>query len=115
MMAARRCGMPSNAIRVHSDTLENMKYRVETTFGVSDGHYNGAPDAPLYGTGQGSGASPAVWLTLVVILMNTLNRITRERIRFRAPNDPLMHFRLIDAFVDDTSLAFTDTAQANST
>ena len=111
MMAARRCGMPSNAIRVHSDTLENMKYRVKTIFGVSDCHYNGAPDAPLYGTGQGSGASPAVWLTLVVILMNTLDRITRERIRFRAPDDPLMHSRLIDAFVNDTSLAFTDTAQ----
>jgi hypothetical protein len=104
MMAARRCGMPTNAIRVHSETLANMKYKVKTTFGVSEGYYTGQPDAPLYGTGQGSGASPAVWLTLAVILMNTLDRITRERIWFRAPDDPLTHSRLIDAFVDDTSL-----------
>ena len=108
MLAARRCGMPDNAVRAHAETLAKMKYRVKTTYGISDGYYQGQPDAPLFGTGQGSGASPAVWLSLVVIMMNTLDRITRERIRFRAPDDPVRHSRLIDAFVDDTSLAFND-------
>ena len=109
MIAARRCGMPDNAIRLHADTLEGMKYKVKTTFGTSEKFYTGEPGAPLFGTGQGSGASPAVWLTLVVVLMNTLDRITRERITFRSPDAPDHHNRLIDAFVDDTSLAITDT------
>jgi hypothetical protein len=113
MLAARRCGMPDNAIRTHAETLEKMKYRVKTTYGISEGYYQGKPDAPLFGTGQGSGASPAVWLTLVVIMMNTLDRITRERTRFRAPDDPARHSRLIDAFVDDTSLVFNDTDETN--
>jgi hypothetical protein len=57
--------------------------------------------------------------------MNTLDRITRERIMFRSPDVPITRCsdhqmfrspdapdhqtRLIDAFVDDTSLAITDT------
>jgi hypothetical protein len=109
MMAARRCGMPNNAIQVHADTLEGMKYKVKTAFGTSEQSYTSEPGQPLFGTGQGSGASPAVWLTLVVVLMNTLDRITRERIMFRSPDAPDHHTRLIDAFVDDTSLAITDT------
>jgi hypothetical protein len=108
MLAARRCGMPNNAVQIHADTLERMQYKVKTAFGISTNHYSSEPGKPLFGTGQGSGASPAVWLTLIVILMNTLDRITRERIRFRSPDSPMRHQRLTDAFVDDTSLAFND-------
>jgi hypothetical protein len=71
-------------------------------------YYSSEKGKPLFGTGQGSGASPAVWLTLVVILMNTLDPITKERIRFQSPDSPTRHQRLTDAFVDDTSLAFND-------
>jgi hypothetical protein len=90
-----------------ADTLEKMKYSVKTAFGVSQEQYSGQHGKPLFGTGQGSGASPAVWLTLVVILMNTLDRVTRERIRFRSPDSRMLHQRLTDAYVD-TSLAFND-------
>ena len=109
MMAARRCGMPDNALQVHAGTLKNMKYRVKTTFGLSEKSYQGTDELPLFGTGQGSGASPAVWLSLVVILMNTLERLARKRITFYSPDSTYRHDRLLDAFVDDTSLAFTDT------
>ena len=63
----------------------------------------------LFGTGQGRGASPSVWLTLVVVPMNTLDRIIPERMTFSSPTSPpQQHDRLINAFVDDTSLGFTD-------
>ncbi len=64
MMAARRCGMPINAVRSHAKSLELMKYyTVKTMYGISEQSYSGTPFAPLFGTGQGSGASPSVWLT----------------------------------------------------
>jgi hypothetical protein len=107
MLAARRCGMPEEATSLHANTLHRMKYRVKTAYGISDHHYAGTPAEPLFGTGQGSGASPAIWLTLVVILMPTLDRIIPDRIHFRSPDDNYQHSRLIDAFVDNTSLAFT--------
>ena len=108
MLAARRCGMPTNAVALHSGTLLDMKYKVKTHYGISEGSYQGSHAEPLFGTGQGSGASPAVWLTLVVVMMNTLERLIRERISFASPDDGYQHNRLIDAFVDDTSLAFND-------
>ena len=103
--------MPGNAVRIHADTLQHMQYKVKTIFGISNEYYEGDKQRPLFGTGQGSGASPAVWLTLVVVLMNTLDRLTKERVRFRSPDSPMHHQRLIDAFVDDTSLVFNDSGQ----
>ena len=114
MLAARRCGMPVNAVKLHANTLNQMQYRVKTTFGESDDVYQGSAKSPLFGTGQGSGASPAVWLTLVVVLMNTLERIVPHRLQFTSPDDSYQHSRLIDAFVDDTSIAFTSTTGDNS-
>ena len=35
MLAARRCGMPNNAIQVHSDALQFMQYTVKTIHGIS--------------------------------------------------------------------------------
>ena len=108
MLAARRCGMPVNAVRSHAQSLELMRYMVKTVYGVSETSYTGTPFAPLFGTGQGSGASPAVWLTLVVVLLNTLERVTPLRMGFRSADGVNIHSRLVDAFVDDTALGFTD-------
>ena len=108
MLAARRCGMPENAVRTHASCLQFMKYMVKTIHGISEDNYTGTPFSPLFGTGQGSGASPAVWLTLVVILMNTLERVIPDRMNFQSPVSSQKHSRLIDAFVDDTSLGYTD-------
>ncbi|KAI2498302.1 hypothetical protein MHU86_16172 [Fragilaria crotonensis] len=113
MLAARRCGMPENAIRVHAEALELMQYTVKTVYGVSEDNYHGTSFEPLFGTGQGSGASPAVWLTLVVVLLNTLDRLVPDRINFVPLIGDKKHKRLVDAFVDDTSLGFTSAGQHN--
>ena len=100
--------MPENAIKTHADSLQFMRYAVKTIYGISEDNYLGTPFEPLFGTGQGSGASPAKWLTLVVLLMDTLDRIIPGRTTFESPDSTIKHSRLIDAFVDDTSLGFTD-------
>ena len=51
---------------------------------------------------------PDVWLTLIVVLMNTLDRMIPKRMAFTSPNSDLTHSRLINAFVDGTSLGYTD-------
>ena len=106
MLAARRCGMPDQSIRIHAETLQKMEYAVKTQFGTSTGTYTGSKEEPLFGTGQGSGASPAAWLSLVVILMNTMDKLISERVSFQSPDNAERHSRLIDAFVDDTSISF---------
>ena len=106
MLAARRCGMPTHAVQMHADALQFMRYAVKTVYGISESNYMGTIFEPLFGTGQGSGASPAAWLTLMIVLMQTLDRLVPERMRFTSPTHE--HSRLMDAFVDDTALGFTD-------
>ena len=108
MLAARRCGMPDSAIRTHADELRLMKYTVKTVYGISEGNYKGTVFEPLFGTGQGSGASPAIWLTLVVLLMNTFERLVPDRMDFTSTDGLIVNSRVVDAFVDDTAIGFTD-------
>lgn len=108
MLAARRCGMPEHSIQTHADVLRLMKYTVKTVHGVSDQNYSGTVFEPLFGTGQGSGASPAAWLSLVVIMLNTFERLIPERMHFVSPDGTITNSRVIDAFVDDTAIGFTD-------
>jgi hypothetical protein len=69
MIAALRLGMPRPVARMHSSVLLHMKYIIKTAHGISDSFYCVLQDYLLYGTGQGSGASQSVWLSLVVILL----------------------------------------------
>ena len=113
MLAARRCGMPKNAIRLHADALRFMKYTtIKTIYGVSESNYQGTIFEPLFGTGQGSGASPSAWLSLVVLLLQTLDRIIPHRINFEPISGARPHARIADAFVDDTNVGFTSSDES---
>jgi hypothetical protein len=56
-----------------------------------------------------SGASPAAWLTLIVILLNTIDKeLLDDRMMFLVPIMKKPHSQLADAFVDDTMLGKSD-------
>jgi hypothetical protein len=100
--------MPSNAIRLHVDALEFMRYAVTTMYGISKNNYHGTAFAPLFGTGQGSGASPAVSISLFVLLLpHAFDRLIPHRMNFVPISGARVHSRSSDAFVDDTSVVFT--------
>lgn len=82
MMAAHRCGMPTNAVSTHAEALQLMKYAVKTVHDISEENYHGTPFESLFGTGQQNRASPPVWLTLMVILTNTIRKIVPKQIQF---------------------------------
>ena len=107
MLAAQKCGMPSHAIRTQADALQFMKYTVKTVYGISEDNYHGTALSLLFGTGHGSGASPAVWLSLVVIVLQTLDQLIPDRVNFSSLSGDIAHSRILDAFVDDTSLSLT--------
>ena len=86
MLAARRLRMPRNAVQTHAEALRMMRYYVKTVHGISEDCYKGTVFEPLFGTGQGSGASPAAWLTLISILLNTIDRqLPDDRMTFLNP------------------------------
>ena len=112
MIACRRLGMPTSAIRCQADTLFHMKYSIKHVYGVTPHTYTSSPTEPLFGTGQGSGASPAIWLSLVVILLNSLDRMSREdnipALSFSDPWKDIMTEWRVGAFVDDTNQGIVD-------
>jgi hypothetical protein len=109
MIACRRRGMPEMAIRTHTESLKVMKYSVKTVYGISAENYSGTVFEPLFGTGQGSGASPAIWLALVVIILNAYDELAADGYSFSDPWNDLTELWKVFAFVDDTLLGFIDT------
>jgi hypothetical protein len=55
---------------VHAKTLEETKYKLKTRLGVSDEFYANCQAFPIYGTGQGSGNSPAIWCIVSSVLFS---------------------------------------------
>ena len=108
MLASRRLGMSTEAIAVHAGVLWELQYMIKTVYGVSSGYYQSSNDAVLFGTGQGSGASPAVWLAISTILLASLQRLIQRGMRFSTPSDHISVERMSDSFVDDTQNGLND-------
>ncbi len=69
-LVARRFGLPEEICRLHGVTLEQMRYHISTEFGISKESYKHLNEPPVYGTGQGSCASPSVWLQICSVLFD---------------------------------------------
>jgi hypothetical protein len=78
MMACRRLGMSKSVICCQIDALLFMRYAIKHVYGVSEKEYHITLLEPLFGTGQGSGASPAIWLSLVTDLLNSFDQLAAE-------------------------------------
>jgi hypothetical protein len=107
VIACRRLGMPQSAIRTQAESLRLMRYAIKHAHSISEDDYQGTIFEPLYGTGQGSGSSPAIWLGFVVILLNAFDRIAAEDnitgFEFEDPWNEFAAAWYVGAFVDDTN------------
>ena len=88
-------------------TNAEMQYSVKTAHGISEEIIMVLPFSH-FGTRQGSGASPAVWLTLVIVLLILLMAWFRKQCNSCILTLSYGTFVVIDACVDDTSHGSTD-------
>jgi hypothetical protein len=51
MLACRRLGMPTKAIKCQANAPTQMKYSVKTAHGISSAQYSSTTLAPRFGTG----------------------------------------------------------------
>jgi hypothetical protein len=108
MLAARRLGMPTTMVATHAGVLSQLKYTVKTTYGISERYIASNGHEFLYGTGQWSGASPSVWLTLSTVLLTALKALTIRDMVFKNPTGTIQAERHSDSFVDDTQNGLND-------
>ncbi len=102
-MASRRVGMPLIPCQLFTRSLEGMKYYTKVGRGLCESWYKHNEAYPIYGTGQGSCASPVVWTLISVVLINALQHLHQGMI-FQTPDGKTVTKRPIDGFVDDTTI-----------
>jgi hypothetical protein len=87
---------------VQGKTLEEVKYHLKTKLGITDEFYQHCEIHPIYGTGQGSGNSPIIWLVISSVLFNCYEEKAHGA-TFESP-DRSVRLRLFKvAFVDNTT------------
>ena len=70
-LASRKFGTPKLVTLVMANTLKECKYKLKTMLGVSEKYFSHCHFTPIYGTGQGSGNSPAIWCVISSVLFTS--------------------------------------------
>jgi hypothetical protein len=112
MIVSQYFGVSSTAAQMQETTLKRMCFRICTAVGDSSNFYSHSTTTPVHGIGQGSCASPAIWLLISSILMDCLSKLgnglaMKDVMETKFSMESLRQW--IDGFVDDTSL-FTNIA-----
>ena len=68
ILSSRKFEIPGKIYQIHSATLRNTEYRVQTALGTSTNHYKHSESEPIYGNGQGVGSSEKTGFILVSLL-----------------------------------------------
>ena len=87
-------------------TIQNCTNLVRTAYGDSNRSYGCTPDDPFHGTGQGSGASAAVWFAVTIVLIEALLNEHIGTFLVMAVSMQLIRFPAT-LFVDDTDFIIT--------
>ena len=100
-LASRCHGIHCQVALVQGISLEDVKYFLKTQLGISEESYQHCTITPIYGTGQGSGNSPKIWLVVSSILFKCYSERAHGA-RFETP-DKLVCIDLFRVgFVDNT-------------
>lgn len=95
--------MTTRACQMQSSTLQKMQFRLRTALGESLRQYKHTPTAPIHGSGQGSCASPCLWLLISSLLIDCLEDLGGG-MTMRDINNVSFIKQWLDGYVDDTSL-----------
>jgi hypothetical protein len=100
-LVARCFGIPKEITKLHGATLEQIRYYVSTAMGISDESYQHLEDDPIYGTGQGSCASPSIWLQICSVLFDCHNQQSYGA-NYSTTHDKITFKTGMTGFADDT-------------
>jgi hypothetical protein len=99
-IALRRLGASTNAVSTLLQTLQQMKYQVWTSLGLSDQTFSNLNEWVL-GTLQGSVASLWLRMAITCVLLGALQKRS-PGITFSNPQGTAVCNRIGEAYVDDT-------------
>ncbi|KAI2501756.1 hypothetical protein MHU86_12676 [Fragilaria crotonensis] len=100
MTVSQKYGVPASVTASNATTLENAEFHVRTELGISPSEYHHDPAFPVYGTGQGSANSPAIWCFLSSTLFDCYDTRASPATYLDTQGDTRVQLGLI-GFVDD--------------
>ena len=100
MLVSRKFGVPDQVAKMNSATLEHAEYRIRTNMGLAKTGYRHSVSHPIYGTGQGSANSPAIWCFLSSALFDGYDSVATQATYSSANGEVHQRLGLI-GFVDD--------------
>jgi hypothetical protein len=87
----RKYGLHRKVVMVHASTLQQARFHIRNQTGFSTNSYSHCIEFPIYGSGQGSGNSPSIWLFISSTLFDIHQEVShgatfvspdgRERVR----------------------------------
>ena len=102
MICCRRWGLPSSAAKIITTILNNTVYKLRTGHGMSARTYMFTTLRRILGVGQGSCASPAIWMAVLdSILWSLANKFHGFKLESLSG---ISINRIRDAYVDDVVL-----------
>lgn len=106
MLGLRANGIPEEIAQLTGKTLAKMRYRIKTKLGISHRHYGHSNDSPIYGTGQGSMGSMALWLLISTTLFAIMSKIAHG-LQYSDPAGLDTLQQTMEGFVGNTDVAVT--------
>jgi hypothetical protein len=98
----RKYGLNGAVVLVHAKTLLQARYHLRNQFGFSEQSYSHSVQFPIYGSGQGSGNSPSIWLFISSTLCDVHYSLSHGA-TFTSP-DGQDHIKIsMVGFVDDST------------
>ena len=103
----RKYGMHQRLVALHANTLQQARFHLRTINGISSESYSHCIEFPIYGSGQGSGNSPAIWLFISSTLCDVHNRISHGASFTNPQGTETVKLSMV-AFVDDSTGTYND-------
>ena len=111
-IACMGVGLPLSAAVMHNLTHHGMVHSIKSSHGLFK-PYSGSDSDELEGTGQGSGASPAIWLIYSVSMLEAFKRFTTG-IAIPSPYEDIVLQLLAIFYVDDGMPGVNDALQVEA-
>ena len=106
MPTLQKYGMPPKVCAVQGKTLAEMRCNLMTGLGPSELDYQHCHTFPIHGTGQGSAASPVIWITIVNNLIECHEQLGHGASHASPDDKSHLEFNAV-GFVDDCSCQVT--------
>ena len=103
----RKYGMHRRVTAVHATTLEEARFHLRTPTGISPKSYSHTLEFPIYGSGQGSGNSPAIWLFISSTICDIHQAISYGASFTTPEGNESVRISMV-GFVDDCTCTYND-------